>query len=499
MPAASLGIDIGTSATKAVLVAPSGQILAAAEFGHRIDLPGPGLAEQDAEGVWWREVADCCKAIAAQAPDVEVGALTVSGLGPCLVACDSEVRPLRPAILYGIDTRATDEITELTGRFGAAEIVQRGGSALSSQAVGPKILWLRRHEPGTWCRTRYLHSAHTFVAHRLTGQYLIDHQTASQFDPLYDMHAAGWNAAWWAEVAGSAECPRLAWPGEVLGPLTSEAAGMTGLRAGTPVVCGTVDAWAEALSAGVTSAGDLMLMYGSTMFLVLCAREPSFDAAIWCTQGVLPGAPTLAAGMATSGSLLRWLCDLAGLDFAAADAAAAAVPAGADGLLCLPYFAGERSPLFDPDARGTLAGLTLRHGWGHLIRAGYEGIAYGIRHNLGVMKDLGAIPDRAVAVGGGTRARLWMQIVSDVTGLVQQVPAVTTGAAYGDALLGAIATGAVPEGTRWNSVQESIYPDPASTAGYDKTYRLFRTLGREVGSVSHRLACIQRGEGLPGQ
>ena len=500
MPSACLGIDIGTSATKAVLATASGEILAHANLPHGIDLPAPGLAEQDAEQAWWQDVARACRAITAQAPHADISALTVSGLGPCLLPCDAGVRPLRPAILYGIDTRAQAEIAELTALFGAAEIVRCGGSALSSQAVGPKILWLRRHEPDIWAKTRFLHSAHSFVTHRLTGEYVLDHHTASQFDPLYDMRASGWNAAWWAEVAGALDPPRLVWPGQIVGPLTPQAASMTRLRPGTPVVAGTVDAWAEALSAGVSAAGDLMVMYGSTMFLVLYAAHPAFNPAVWCTEGVFPGTPTFAAGMATSGSLMRWLCDLSGLDFAAADAAAASVPPGSDGLICLPYFAGERSPIFDPDARGALAGLTLRHGRGHLIRAGYEAVAYGIRHNLEVMAELGVIPERAVAVGGGTAGGLWTQIVSDVTGLPQRVPAVTTGAAYGDALLGAIATGAAPAGTQWYQVRETIHPDPADAARYDESYRQFRELGRLIAPVSHGLAAMQHGDReLPGQ
>ena len=494
MPSACLGVDIGTSATKAVLATASGEILAQATLPHDIALPAPGLAEQDAEQAWWQDVAGVCRAITAQVPHADITALTVSGLGPCLLPCDASIRPLRPAILYGIDTRAQAEIAELTARFGAAEIVRRGGSALSSQAVGPKISWLRRHEPGIWAKTHFLHSAHSFVTHRLTGEYVLDHHTASQFDPLYDMQASGWNAAWWADVAGPLDPPRLVWPGEVVGPLTPQAADVTTLKPGTPVVAGTVDAWAEALSAGVSAAGDLMVMYGSTMFLVLYAANPSFNPAIWCTEGVFPGTPTFAAGMATSGSLMRWLCDLSGMNFAEADAAAAAVPPGSDGLICLPYFAGERSPLFDPHARGALAGLTLRHGRGHVIRAGYEAVAYGVRHNLEVMAELGVIPERAVAVGGGTAGGLWTQIVSDVTGLAQQVPAVTTGAAYGDALLGAIATGAVPPGAEWNPMRETILPDPAGQARYDELYRLFREFGRLIGPVSHELAALQHGD-----
>jgi xylulokinase len=483
---ASLGIDIGTSSTKAVLAAPDGTVLAGRSIPHGLDLPGPGLAEQDAERVWWGEVTEACRSLAG----AEVSAVTVSGLGPCVLPCDEQVRPLRPGILYGIDTRAEAEINELNQRLGTAEILARGGSALSSQAGGPKILWLRRHEPAVWTRTRFVHSAHTFVLHRLTGRYLMDHHTASQYDPLYDMAAGDWNRDWAPVVAGQVELPGLIWPGELAGQITEAAAAATGLPPGTPVAAGTIDAWAEAYSAGVTAPGDLMIMYGSTMFLVLCAVRPAFHHGIWTTEGIAPGLPTYAAGMATSGSLIRWLGELTGLSDGDAMAAAARVPPGADGLLCLPYFAGERSPLFDPRARGTFAGLTLRHGRGHLIRAGYEAVAYGVRHNLEVMSGLGVRPGRAVAVGGGTTGDLWTQIVSDVTGLAQEVPVVTTGAAYGDALLGAVAAGLTGPGTRWNRARQVIGPGP-DAARYRDGYAAYRELGTRVEPVSHRLAAEQ--------
>ena len=493
MTVACLGIDIGTASTKAVLADDSGAILAETELGHGVDLPAPGFVEQDAELLWWGQVVAASQGILAQAGlgPADVAALAVSGLGPCLLPCDAVIEPLRPAILYGIDTRASAEVAELTQRWGRDAIVSHGGSALSSQAVGPKILWLRRHEPDVWARTRFLHTAHSFITHRLTGEYVLDHHSASQFDPLYDMQGRCWDPAWAGEICAGAELPRLVWPGEVVGPMTEAAAQSLGLAAGTRVVAGTIDAWAEALSADVRRPGDLMIMYGSTMFLVLYTAQAHFDPAIWTTDGVFPGTQTYAAGQATSGSLMRWLCELAGLSFGDGAAQAAAIPPGAGGLLCLPYFAGERSPLFDPDARGAFVGLTLGHGPAHLIRAGYEAVAYGVRHNLEVMADLGVVPQRAVAVGGGTAGGLWAQIVSDVTGLAQELPEVTIGAAYGDAQLAAIGIGAVPHDAPWPVRTTAVTPDPAKRQAYDDGYRRYRDLGRLLQPLSHELAAVQ--------
>jgi len=395
-------------------------------------------------------------------------------------------------MLYGIDMRAREEIVELTAEFGAEEIVARGGSTLSTQAVGPKIAWLRRREPSVWQQTRRWYSASSYVVARLTGEYVLDHHTASQCDPLYDMTAEDWAWDWTQHVAPGLEMPRLAWAGDIVGQVTREAAALTGLPVGTPVTAGTVDAWAEAFSGGVRRPGDLMLMYGSTMFFVQVLRQYRTHAKLWTTKGVEPGVTTLAAGMSTSGTLTEWVRELAGSpSFDELVREAEVVPAGADGLLLLPYFAGERTPIFDPRARGTITGLTLRHTRGHIFRAAYEGIAFGIRQivdHLSVSEPI----DRVVAVGGGTQSALWLQIVSDITGREQVIPAQTIGASYGDALLAALAVGAADrEGGQWFATAGVVSPDVAQRASYDELYKLYTDLYPATATTMHHLAAIQ--------
>jgi xylulokinase len=237
-------------------------------------------------------------------------------------------------------------------------------------------------------------------------------------------------------------------------------------------------------------------MYGSTMFFVQVVAAPRREPSLWTTAGVEPGSRCLAGGMATAGSLTAWLRELTGEpSWETLVAEAAATPPGADGLLMLPYFAGERTPILDPDARGTLAGLTLRHGRPQLARAAYEGIAYGVRHNLETLAAAAGGERRIVAVGGGTRASLWPQIVSDVAQAVQQVPEQTIGAAYGDALLAAIATGLAEPQTDWTQITGELRPDAAVAERYDELYTAYRDLYAATASVNHRLAAMQvRGE-----
>ncbi|QIM23236.1 sugar kinase [Phycicoccus sp. HDW14] len=496
MPQVFVGLDVGTGSTKGVAVTGDGRVLATASRPHQMDLPRPGWAEMDPEGAWWADVAAVSRELVEAVGADAVAGVCVSGMGPCLVLTDAEGTPVRPAILYGIDGRSTRQIEALTDRLGADAIRARCGKDLTTQAVGPKLLWVREEEPEVFARARRWWGLNGWVAGRLTGEYVLDHQSASQCDPLYDVSALDWAHHWVAEVAGDGlELPRLVWPHEVVGTVTAAAAAQTGLPEGTPVSAGTVDAWAEAFSAGVRGTDDVMLMYGSTMFLVRPIEDFTVAPGLWTTVGVHPGSRTLAAGTATGGSLVRWVHDLTGdAPLGGLEAEAAAVPAGAEGLVLLPYFAGERTPVQDPRASGVAVGLTLRHGRGHLLRAAYEGIAFGVRQILELLDTVPrahpASAPRLVAVGGGTKSALLTQVVSDVSGRTQVVPEETIGASYGSALLSAVGTGHVAPETDWARIGRVVEPDPATRARYDRIHGVFTELYADTARHMHRLADI---------
>jgi xylulokinase len=466
-------------------------VVATATRPHRLSLPRPGWAEHDAESVWWADLVALCRELLVDDRAGRLRGVCISGIGPVLLAADAAGAPLRPAILYGIDTRAEREIEELDRQLGSEAILARGGSPLTTQAVGPKLLWLRRHEPEVWGRTRMLLMASSFAVQRLTGEYVLDHHSASQCDPLYDIRELRWTEEWAAEIAPGLALPRLLWPGEVAGTVGAEAAAATGIPVGTPVAAGTVDAWAEALGAGVSAPGQTMLMYGSTMFIVAPIDAPAPTERLWCTVGLEPGTWSLAGGMATTGSVTDWLRDLTGRDFDELTSAARESPAGANGLLMLPYFAGERTPYFDPRARGVIAGLTLSHTRGDLFRAALEATAYGVRQHLDAFAELGAEPAELTAVGGGTAGGLWTQIVADVSGREQILPRVTIGAAYGDALLAARAVGLVAPTTSWATAAEIVRPQPATRPIYDRIYHEYQHLYRSSAETVHTLADLQ--------
>lgn len=491
----TLGVDIGTSSSKGVLVDADGVILASATRVHEVDRPRTGWVEMDGR-VWWDEFVSLTRELLAAAPDAAVVGVGVSGMGPCILLADEHDEPVRPAILYGVDTRSTAQIDRITAELGPDEITRIGGSALTSQAGGPKIAWVADEEPDAWGRARRLFMPASWLARKLTGAYVLDHQSASQVSPLYDIEDEAWHEPWWARYAGRIEKPELRWAGDPAGSVTPEASLVTGIPEGTPVITGTIDAWSEAVSVGAHEVGDLMLMYGTTMFLVATGEQTLRTPSMWTTAGAFAGTRNLAGGLSTSGALTSWLKDLTGADYPALLAEAQASGPGARGLLVLPYFAGERTPIQDPDARGVIAGLTLEHTRGDLYRAALEATAFGVRHNVETMRAAGADIRRIVAVGGGTQGRLWLQVVSDITGLVQEVPQTTIGASYGAAFLAAAATTPERESpaiSEWNPIAERIRPRVELRPFYDTLFDRYLRLYEGSRSVIHDLAAAQRG------
>ena len=493
-----LGIDVGTYSTKGVLVRPDGSVLKTHTIDHGMDIPRPGWAEQDADLIWWKDVVGVCRALLDGSPyrPRDVGGVALSAIGPCLVALDEKGQPVRPGILYGVDTRATSEIAYLTERIGSEIVFAFSGMEFSSQAVGPKILWMMRNEPELWARVSHVTSASSYLVYRLTGEKVMDRHTASHFMPLIDIGTLEWSERYSSEMLDIRILPRLAWCDEVAGEVGERGAQETGLVAGTPVAVGGVDALTEAISVGVVNPGDLMIMYGSTTFFILVLAEPVPDRRLWTVAGAFRGQYNLAAGMATTGSLTRWFRDQLAAElrpqtaYATLFAEAATVNPGANGLLVLPYFSGERTPINDPLARGVIAGLSLSHTRKDLYRAILEGVAYGIRHNLETFQSIGAPPKRIVAVGGGTQSLDWLQIVSDVAGVSQAVPATTIGASYGDAFLAGLASGLLNRGDikGWTSIARELHPREDVHRLYDDYYADYLGLYQATRGIVHRLS-----------
>ncbi len=490
-----LGIDIGTFESKGVLVNEHGEIVATATRPHKMIVPQTGWAEHRAKEDWWDDFTAISRDLIVEShvSATDIKAVACSAIGPCMLPVDEQGEPLMNAVLYGVDGRSADQIVELTKDIGEQVLLDRCGNALTTQSIGPKILWLKQQRPELFKQTHKILTSTSFLVHRLTGNYVIDHFTAASFSPLYDADDQTWSTELCADLIDLDMLPTLAWSTDIAGTVTADAAQQSGLAEGTPVTVGTIDAAAEAVSVGVVDNGDMMLMYGSTMFLIMLHQNRLTDARLWYAPWLFPGQHAAMAGAATSGTLTHWFKDqlakeLGADAFEVLAAEAENSPPGAKGLVFLPYFSGERTPLHDPAARGVWFGLDLTHTRGDMYRALLEGIAMGTRQIIDTFAEVGRDPGRIMAVGGGTKNRVWSQATSDIIARPQLLSEKTIGASYGDAFLAAIAVDAVSidDIKNWNSIDRSI--EPQQHSAYDLHYQVFKKLYSSTAALMHKLA-----------
>ncbi len=422
---AVLGLDLGTAEVKAGLVTLDGRLLALARSGYELDTAGGvGWAEQD-PGAWWSAVVSAVRALRA-GEVADVVAIGVDGHGPTLVAVDARAEATRPAITF-LDTRSGAEADVLVTATGVR------GWALGGL---PAALWVERHEPTVAAVTSWYLSTWEWLAFRLTGMASAP-QIADQLVP---------DPALVASVGIPSErLPPVTRTGAIVGELTSAAADALGLEPGIPVAGGTVDAFASYLGAGLLEPGDAYDPGGSAGGFGVYWDRPVEVTGGFVTPAPVPGLHSVGAAMAATGRALDWYRESILGGTIAIDALleeAAATPPGADGLVFLPYLAGERSPIWDPTARGVLAGLTLAHGRGHIARAIVEASALAIRHVAEPMLAAGVSVTAMRACGGPARSSFWNGVKADVTGFPVLVPEVLETAVLGSAILAAVAIGA---------------------------------------------------------
>jgi xylulokinase len=503
-----LGVDIGTYSSKGVLVEVNGVVAASHIVQHNLSMPKPGFFEHDADKVWWHDFVEIVKTILekTQIDARQIIGIGTSGIGSCVLPIDGDGIPLRPGILYGIDTRATREISFLENTLGKDRIYEQSGAHLSSQASGPKILWIRNHEPAVYEKTRWFLTSEAYLVYKLTGKASIDIYTAGGYAPLFDVNQREWIQQTAEIITPLERLPQTYWSSEVVGTVTPVAASETLLAEGTPVIAGTTDAAAEAISAGMAHFGDMMLMFGSSIFFITKTDRLFHTQKFWCSNFLEPGAYAFMGGMSTSGSLTKWFRDQfplptgesarQGNDNAYSELAelAGASPLGSKGLIALPYFEGERTPLQDPKARGVWFGLSLKHNKGDLYRSLLEGVAFGIRHNLEEMHAEGITPNRILAVGGGIKNELWMQIVADACNAELLIPTQQIGASYGDAYMAGVGVGVIKDLSaigEWVHIKKVIRPNFQNHQKYDFFYGLFREIYSQTRSLMHQLADLE--------
>ena len=451
---ALVGLDVGTTGVKAIAISPEGEVLARAEEEYPLSTPQPGWAEQDPEH-WWRATE---RALATLGMDS--AGIGLSGQMHGLVALDAADRVLRPAILWN-DQRTAAECAEIEERVGLERLIALTGNRALTGFTAPKLLWLRHHEPELYSRIAHVLLPKDYVRLRLTGERAIDVADASG-TLLFDVAARRWSE----EVCAALEVP-LEWL-----PPAHE----------SPAIAGAGDQAAGALGVGVDRPGPVSVVLGTSgvVFGVLLAYATDPEARVHVFCHAVPGRWHAMGVMLSAAGSLRWLHDVLGGEYQELLAGAGRWPPGAEGLLFAPYLAGERTPHADPGARGAFAGLSLRHDRGALARAVLEGVAFGLRDSLEILRELGLGPEAGRVSGGGTRSRLWLRIVASVLGLPLEATLVEEGAAYGAALLAGVRSGVFSDVhdavARCVRVRETVDPEPEWTAAYDEAYARFRRL-----------------------
>jgi xylulokinase len=462
-----VGLDVGTTGVKALALSPEGDVLARAEETYELSTPRPGWAEQDPED-WWRAAERALAGLGGRPT-----AIGLSGQMHGLVVLDDLDRVLRPAILWN-DQRTGAECVEIEERVGLARLIQLTGNRALTGFTAPKLLWLRRNEPATYARIAHVLLPKDYVRLRLTGEHAIDVADASG-TLLFDVAGRRWSR----EMLEALELDP-AWL-----PRTLESPEISGTTAADiPVAAGAGDQAAAALGVGVDRPGPVSVVLGTSgvVFAALPAFAADQQARVHAFCHAVPGGWHAMGVMLSAGGSLRWFRDTfaSGRGYQELIAAAEEWPPGAEGLTFLPYLTGERTPHADPQARAAFAGVTVRHDLGAFVRAVLEGVAYGLRDSLELLRELGVDPQTGHVSGGGARSEHWLRILASVLGLPIRRTATDEGSAYGAALLGGVAAGvfrdvheAVASCVR---LVDAVEPDPEWSAAYERGYRRFQLL-----------------------
>jgi xylulokinase len=447
-----MGIDTGTFESKGVLIDNECNVIATHAATHGMENPKPNYFEHDADAVWWHDFCLISNALLQESGinPKDIGAVGASALGADCLPVDKDCNPLRKAILYGIDARATKEMEWLTQYYGEEQIKSWYGRPLCSSDVMPKILWIKNNEPEVYAKTDKFLTGSSFITAKLTGNFTVDRFLGlASFNPLY--HADGMpNPETCKPICRPDQLADVMNTVEIAGHVTAKAAAETGLCEGTPVIVGTDDSGAEAISTGVLQPGNMMLQFGSSIYMILCADKLVNDDRIWREEFIVPGTFDVSAGTNAAGTLTRWYRDNIFMDcvekeketginaYASMMEGIEKIPIGCDGLITLPYFAGERTPINDPLAKGMLFGLTLAHTRQHMYRSALEAVGYSIGQHFAIFEEDNVQINKIMAVGGGTKNPIWMQMVADITGKTIGTAGVTIGASFGDAMMAAM-------------------------------------------------------------
>ena len=496
-----IGCDVGTSSTKAVAVDEKGKILAEASKGYGLVQKHNNWAEQEPD--LWLDGAECTirECVEKTKELGEVGAICISALyGGTGAMCDAQMNSVRPALIW-MDRRAEEESAWVRETVGEDRIFAVTDNGTDSYFGYTKLLWVKNHEPENWEKIRWVLPANTYIVGRMTGELAVDYSSAGNFGGVYDYR----NHCWSREMCEAMGIPyewmpeRICAPYEVAGPVNEEYVQRLGLKKTVPLLVGTIDCM---LSANAVNPGDNAAVLGTSLNWGIIHTGLSEDARIISMPyAIRPKEISYTyGGSSTAGALPRWFVNsFCGGDCGEIYSAVEhevideKIGPGSDGLVVLPYFMGERTPIWDQNATGVFFGLTLGHKRSHIYHAILESVAYSLRDIMESMKMGTEGPDRIVLVGGGSRSLIWKQVFADVTGLPVYTPVNPVEAPLGDAFMAAFSDGVYEDFSRiggWIEFHEPVLPDEEAHRAYDHYFRIYRKLYADLKETMQERAQI---------
>lgn len=498
-----LAHDLGTSGNKATLFDLEGRLVASSVFAYGLHTGSQNVAEQNAED-WWRAVCETTRSLSEKVGAEKIAAVSFSGQMMGCLCVDRKGDPLHPALIWA-DMRSTEQAAALSAGMDAEVFYGITGHRISASYSITKLMWIRDHLPEIYRQTYRMLNAKDYMIYRLTGRFVTEPSDASS-TCLMDLRRQTWSEDL-LKLSGLSgdKLPEIIRSVDIAGGVSAAAATQTGLLEGTPVVCGGGDGCCAAVGSGVIREGRANCCLGTSSWISLASREPLRDEAmtVFHFAHIVPGYILPCGTMQTGGGALSWavqtlFAEAEGeeprsktLIYQAVNREAAQSPAGAGGLLFLPYLIGERAPRWNDKARGTFLGLTLNHGRGDLLRAVMEGVGYNFDRILSAFRQSGLQPDELLMIGGGARNRIWVEILSDILGLPISVPdCLEEATSMGAAITAGVGIGAFSDfeaADRFIKVASQVRPCPERQKQYEKPKRLFEEAYRALCPVFEKM------------
>ena len=479
-----LGIDIGTTSVKAVLVSSEGKLVDEVSAPHNLISVKSGWAEENADD-WWNNAKTVISELKKRNGELfdRIECIGVTGMVPAIVMLDEFGTPVRNTIQQN-DARSVKQIEEISKKLDQEKLFKLTGGYTNQQHILPRMLWVKENEPQVFEKMRWVLGSYDYIVYKLTGVLSVEMNWAVE-SGMFDIRKQEWLADQMEMFDFKPEwLPKVNASGSVVGNVTAETAEITGLKEGISVIAGSADHIASALSAGITKEGDLLIKFGGAGDILYCTEDIRTSPKLFFDYHIVPDKYLINGCMAASGSLVKWylgdiLGNYGGDALKELDEEASKIPPASDGLIILPYFLGEKTPIFDPTARGLMFGLTLSHTKAHIFRACLEAVIYGFKHHIDTITEMGYTPKHIIATNGGSRSKFWCQIASDVLNCEVIAYPSHPGSALGVAFLAGMTSGMFED---WEEIHKFLQdfrkytPNPAAARVYEKSYKIYRNL-----------------------